>query len=40
MVANKIKQANKEAIDKLLSAQPTLVGMGTAGKNIDACGLL
>ena len=34
MLANKIKQANKEAIDKLLSAQPTLVGLGTAGKNI------
>ena len=34
MVAEKIKQANKEAIDKLLSAQPTLVGIGTAGKNI------
>ncbi len=34
MVADKIKQANKEAIDKLLSAQPTLVGIGTAGKNI------
>ena len=34
MVANKIKQANKEAIDKLLSAQPTLIGIGTAGKNI------
>lgn len=34
MVANKINQANKEAIDKLLSAQPTLVGIGTAGKNI------
>lgn len=34
MVANKIEQANKEAVEKLLSAQPTLVGMGTAGKNI------
>lgn len=34
MVANKIKQANKEAIDKLQSAQPTLIGIGTAGENI------
>lgn len=34
MVANKIKQANKEAIDKLQSAQPTLIGIGTAGKNL------
>jgi len=34
MVAEKIQQANKEAVDKLLSAQPTLVGIGTAGKNI------
>lgn len=34
MVANKIKQANKEAIDKLQSAQPTLVGIGTAGKDL------
>ena len=34
MVAEKIKQANKEAVNKLLSAQPTLVGIGTAGKNI------
>lgn len=34
MVAEKIKQANKEAVDRLLSAQPTLVGIGTAGKNI------
>ncbi len=35
MVAEKIKQANKEAVDKLQSAQPTLVGIGTAGKNIS-----
>lgn len=34
MVANKIKQANKEAVDKLQSAQPTLIGIGTAGKNL------
>lgn len=34
MVAEKIKMANKEAVDKLLAAQPTLVGIGTAGKNI------
>ena len=34
MVANKIKQANKEAVDKLQSAQPTLIGIGTAGKDL------
>ena len=35
MVAEKINKANKEAVDRLLSAQPTLVGIGTAGKNIE-----
>lgn len=29
-----IKKANKEAIDKILSAQPTVVGIGVAEKNI------
>ncbi|SDY76599.1 Protein of unknown function [Proteiniborus ethanoligenes] len=34
MIAEKIAQANKEAIEKLLSAQPTLVGIGTVGENV------
>lgn len=34
MIAEKIQKANKEAVDRLLSAQPTLVGIGTAGKNV------
>lgn len=34
MLAEKIQQANKEAVEKLLSAQPTLIGVGTAGKNL------
>lgn len=34
MIAEKIQAANKEAVDRLLSAQPTLIGIGTAGKNI------
>lgn len=34
MIAEKIAQANKEAVERLLNAQPTLVGIGTAGKNL------
>lgn len=34
MVAEKINKANEEAVKKILSAQPTLVGIGTAGKDI------
>lgn len=34
MVAEKIQKANKEAVDKLFAAQPTLIGIGTAGKDI------
>lgn len=34
MLAERIQQANKEAVEKLLSAQPTLIGVGTAGKNL------
>ncbi|SCG82364.1 putative protein yahG [Proteiniborus sp. DW1] len=34
MIAEKIAQANKEAVERLLNAQPTLVGIGTAGQNI------
>jgi uncharacterized protein DUF1116 len=34
MIAEKIASANKEAVDKLLSAQPTLIGIGTAGKDV------
>lgn len=34
MIAEKIAQANKEAIGRLQSAQPTLIGIGTAGKDI------
>jgi len=33
-IAEKIAQANKETLDRILSAQPTLVGMGTAGSDI------
>ncbi len=34
MIAERIAQANKEAVERLLNAQPTLVGLGTAGQNI------
>lgn len=34
MVMERVKKANKEALEKLLSAQPTLIGIGTAGKDI------
>ncbi len=34
MLKEKIEQANQEAMEKLLKAQPTLVGLGTAGKDI------
>ncbi|WIV11677.1 DUF1116 domain-containing protein [Proteiniborus sp. MB09-C3] len=34
MIAEKIAQANKEAVGRLLNAQPTLVGIGTAGKDL------
>lgn len=34
MIAEKIDKANEEALKRLLSAQPTLVGIGTAGKDI------
>lgn len=34
MIGEKIQQANKEAVEKLLNAQPTIVGIGTAGKDI------
>lgn len=34
MIGEKINNANKEAVEKLQSAEPTLVGIGTAGKNI------
>ncbi len=34
MLAEKIAQANKEAVERLQNAQPTLVGIGTAGKNL------
>ncbi len=33
-IADKINQANQEAVQRLLDAQPTLVGVGTAGENI------
>ena len=33
-IAEKINQANKEAVQRLLDAEPTLVGVGTAGENI------
>lgn len=33
-IADKISQANQEAVQRLLDAQPTLVGVGTAGENI------
>ena len=33
-IANKIEKANKEAIDRLLSAQPILIGVGKAGEVI------
>lgn len=33
-VADKINQANKEAVQRLLDAQPTLVGIGVAGEVI------
>lgn len=34
MISEKINKANKEGIKRLLSAEPTLVGIGTAGKDI------
>lgn len=34
MIAEKIAQANKEAVERLQSAQPTLVGIGTVGQNL------
>lgn len=34
MLKERIESANKEAIEKLLKAQPTLVGIGVAGKDI------
>ncbi|MBZ2175187.1 DUF1116 domain-containing protein [Schnuerera sp. xch1] len=34
MIGEKIQQANKEAVRRLLNAQPTIVGMGIAGKDI------
>ncbi len=34
MIAEKIAQANKEAVGRLQNAQPTVVGIGTAGQNI------
>lgn len=34
MIAEKIQRANEEAVKRLLSAQPTIVGIGTAGKDI------
>ncbi len=34
MLKEKIEQANQEAIEKLLKAQPTLIGIGTAEKDI------
>lgn len=34
MIAEKIAQANKEALDKILSAQPAIVGIGKAGDDI------
>ncbi|SFI19331.1 Protein of unknown function [Tindallia magadiensis] len=34
MLKQKIQEANQEAIEKLLKAQPTLVGIGVAGKDI------
>ncbi|HZJ68604.1 MAG TPA: DUF1116 domain-containing protein [Candidatus Eisenbacteria bacterium] len=33
-IADKINQANQEAVQRLLDAEPTLVGVGTAGENI------
>ena len=34
MIKEKIQQANKEAVERLLKAQPTIVGIGTAGKDV------
>jgi len=34
LLKEKIEQANQEAIEKLLKAQPTLIGIGTAEKDI------
>lgn len=34
MLKERIESANKEAIERLLKAQPTLVGIGVAGKDI------
>ena len=34
MVAEKINKANKEALEKLLNAQPTIMGIGIAGEDI------
>lgn len=34
MIAEKIQKANEEAVKRLLSAQPTIVGIGIAGENI------
>ena len=33
-LGEKINQANAEALKRILGAQPTLVGMGTAGEDI------
>ena len=33
-IAEKIAQANKETLERVLAAQPTLVGMSTAGEII------
>lgn len=33
-IADKINQANQEAVQRLLDAEPTLVGVGTAGESI------
>lgn len=34
MIGEKIQQANKEAVERLLNAQPTIIGIGTAGEDI------
>ncbi|MCF6465448.1 DUF1116 domain-containing protein [Clostridium sp. Cult2] len=34
MIGEKIKKANEEAIQKLLKAQPTIIGIGKAGEDI------
>lgn len=34
MVAEKIQRANDEAIERLLKAQPTIIGMGIAGEDL------